>query len=452
MFLGVVALAATVFASRPTARAAGPIADVVAATPLAAQDPSVLRSRVVAIDFSTLPDTARRRPLARERAFPLDLFPDVSVLATFDHFDPNASGVTWVGHVDGIPMSTVTLVYGGGLLTGSVVLGTAHYQIRPFADPAASRSAGAALHVVSQVDQNALPREAPPIEVELSAAERAAADARPLVDAGDIVELMVVYTPTAMAHAGGAAAIANLINLGVSESNTSFATSGINHRLRLVHTELVNYTETSAFGQSLNDVRVGNGAFSGVAALREAHRADLVMLLIHPQSPDACGVAYLMTSLTTGFAPFGFSVVDTQCVSPTFAFAHEIGHNSGARHDWYVDSGVTPFSYAHGYANPALGQRWRTIMAYNDLCSDQGFNCTRLLSWANPDNRLNPFCSGRGFTCAPQFWYFPGTPMGVAGGTRSNCRFNNVESVECDADDRRALNNTALTVANFRQR
>ena len=42
--------------------------------------------------------------------------------------------------------------------------------------------------------------------------------------------------------------------------------------------------------------------------------------------------------------------------------------------------------------------------------------------------------------------------MGVPGGTSTSCPAGNTDSFTCDADDRRALNNTALTVANFRQR
>jgi len=41
------------------------------------------------------------------------------VEAVFDRFDPNDTGVTWVGHVENTPLSTVTLVMGGGLIAVS---------------------------------------------------------------------------------------------------------------------------------------------------------------------------------------------------------------------------------------------------------------------------------------------------------------------------------------------
>jgi hypothetical protein len=40
--------------------------------------------------------------------------------------------------------------------------------------------------------------------------------------------------------------------------------------------------------------------------------------------------------------------------------------------------------------------------------------------------------------------------MGIAGGTNSSCPSGDVSNASCDADNHRALNNTALTVANFR--
>ena len=416
-------------------------------------EPGVLRSRRVSIDFSRLPDPQRRRTLALDRTVHLDLFPDVGVTAHFERFDDNPDGVTWVGRVEGAMSSTLTLVYGGGLLAASVVLPEGAFQIRPAATASqGARAFGPSIHVVSQIDQASLPREAPPIEVTSDNPAIADAPARPLADSADFIDLMVVYTPAAAAHAGGAAGIVNLINLGVSETNTSYANSGVEQRLRLVHVTAVDHTESSSFGASLTALRTGSGAFAGIPALRDEHRADLVTLLIHPTGPDACGVAFLLTSLTTTFEPFAYSVTDTSCVSPNYTFAHELGHNMGARHDWFIDSGVTPFSYAHGYVNPTAGQRWRTIMAYVDLCSELGVNCPRVLFWANPDNRFSPFCTGRGFNCSSPYWFLPGAAMGVPEGTSTSCRAGNVTSFTCDADDRRTLNNTALTVANFRQR
>jgi hypothetical protein len=417
------------------------------------QEAMVARRRYTTIDFDALPNPQSRGLFSRQpRTVPLQLFPNVSINAVFERFDPNADGVTWVGHVDGVPFSTVTLVYGRGLLAGSVALPDATFAIRPA--PAELRRAGGLfgreLHVVMEIRQDGFPREADPIEVELPAADLAAAADTVMADTADVIDVMVVYTPLAQARAGGEAGIANLVNLGVAETNTSYASSGVHQRLRLVHHALVDYSEPSSFNTALTELRGGIGTLNGVPALRNAVGADLVMMLVHPQSPSACGIAFLMTTVSTAFAPNGYSVTDTDCVAG-FTFAHELGHNMGARHDWYVDNGTTPFTYAHGYVNPALGQRWRTIMAYPDHCGAMGFSCTRLLRWANALQTRTPNC-GPGFNCALlHYWRFPGPSMGVPGGTNTSCAESSVTANLCDADDSRALNNTALSVANFRQ-
>ena len=90
---------------------AGPLGAPEAQT---ADDPTVLRSRYAAIDFDVLPGQADRRML-REPAVSLQLFPDVTIFGVFDRYDPNPDGVTWVGHVDGVAASFITLVYSGGI-------------------------------------------------------------------------------------------------------------------------------------------------------------------------------------------------------------------------------------------------------------------------------------------------------------------------------------------------
>lgn len=437
--------------------AAGPLSDAPAdlvAPDAADQDgPAIIRSRYTTINFDVLPEPRPRGFLNQPpRTLPLQLFPNLSITAVFERFDPNRDGVTWVGHVDGVPFSTVTLAYGRRLLTGSVVMPTGSYTIRPAPaelrrlNPLGSRE----VHVVTQIRQEGFAPEAPPIEVELPAATMDAAAATPMNDTGDIVDVMVVYTALAQARAGGATGIANLVNLAVSETNTSYLASSVNVRLRLVHHQLVDYQEPSDFGVALSQLRGGVGALSEIAATRNAVGADLVAMLIHPTSPSACGIAFLMTTVSPAFSQNGFSVTDTDCI-PNYTFAHELGHNMGARHDWFVDTGVTPFSYAHGYVNPAVGQRWRTIMAYPDHCQSMGFNCNRLLRWANATQRLTPEC-GPGVNCGLlQYWVFAGAAMGVPGGTSTSCPLNSVTAHTCDADDSRALNATAFSVANFRQ-
>ncbi|HUR22176.1 MAG TPA: M12 family metallo-peptidase [Vicinamibacterales bacterium] len=421
----------------------------------ASLDRSVMRSRLVSLDVAALPNPRVRPLMAREPSLSLELFPDVFIVAVFDRFDPNTSGVTWVGHVENVAGSSVTLSYSNRLMTGSIVMPGGAFHIRPAAEDvrAANRQATGEVHVIAQVDQAALPREAEPIVPTFSPEVIAAAATRDtaMADSASFIDVLVVYTAVAQAAQGGATGMTNLINLGVSETNTTYANSGVTQRVRLVGTSLVPYVETGAFSTNLNNLRFGLSGLNGVLALRDQLKADLVMMLVHPVGADACGIGFIMQTVNTSFESAGYSVTDTICVSPGLTMPHEWGHNMGANHDWFVSSSTLPYSYAHGYNNTKPGQRWRTVMSYNDACAVQGFNCTRLLAWANPDYRLNPLCTGGSFVCAANLWYLPGEPMGIPGGTKTTCTTGSLTNNDCDADDHRTLNNTALTVANLRQ-
>lgn len=395
-------------------------------------DPTVLRSRYAVINFDALPARRAETAPAIGLRFPVELFGGESITAVFDHFDPNATGVTWVGTVEGIPLSNVTLVYGAGTMAGNINLPDRVFSIRPARTAAGLLRSGdgAIVHVVAEINQTAFPPEAPPIPVELSAADITRAADTPMGDTADFVDVLVVYTASAAASAGGTG-IGNLINLAVSDTNTSYANSGVAQRIRLVGTQQVPYAEVGTFSTNLNNLRNGLQGLQDVAGVRDALGADLVAMLVRPStSPDACGMAFVMTLVSTAFAPSGYSVTDTNCIS-NLTFPHELGHNMGLRHDWYVDNGVTPFVYGHGHVDTTA--RFRTIMSYPDLCASLGITCTRLLAFSNPSLTFN------------------GAPTGVPAGTRSNCALGVFTTPPCDSDERQALNTTAVTVANFRQ-
>jgi hypothetical protein len=74
----------------------------------------------------------------------------------------------------------------------------------------------------------------------------------------------------------------------------------------------------------------------------------------------------------------------------------------GLRHDYYVDGSTSPCSHHHGYVNQTVipsgtpsAARWRTIMAYNNHCSDNGFNCSRIARWSNPTLNISGDATGR---------------------------------------------------------
>jgi hypothetical protein len=103
------------------------------------------------------------------------------------------------------------------------------YQIRP---------KGNGVHAIYEINQSAFPEETPPIPVDTP---EDLAPPIPKPDDGSIIDVMVVYTDDV---ADASANISAEIQLAIDETNTSYSNSGINQRLRLVHTTEMNYTET----------------------------------------------------------------------------------------------------------------------------------------------------------------------------------------------------------------
>jgi hypothetical protein len=387
-------------------------------------DLTVLRSRYVKVRFDLLVGRDGS-PVGQEAGstLTLNLFEDVVLTGVLERVEFNQSGgFTWFGHVEGVALSQVTLVVKDGLLVGNVVMPAVFYQVR---------LAGGGVHAVHEIDLAAFPPDMEPIAVNLSEQAQALASREAMADDGSVIDVLVVYTSAARVAEGGTQGMNALIDLAVAETNTSYAKSLINQRLNLVHTAEVSYAEFDIVDALYAVTRPDDRLMDNVHTLRDNYAADEVVLIVHISSSPYCGVAWLMSSVSTAFESNAFAVVDRACATGYYSFGHELGHNMGARHDWYVDNGVTPYSHSHGFVNAT--DQWRTIMAYNSECSDRGFYCTRLQYWSNPDVTQG------------------GDPMGVPAGSAANCS-EGVPNPHCDADNRRTLNQTAYTVANFRVR
>lgn len=355
----------------------------------------------------------------------LNLFPDVELPVTFTAQEGNISGSrTWTGKVDGEDKSLVILIVRNGIMTGNISVGNAQYQVR---------HVGNGVHVVHEINQAGYPSERDPDKVIYPPAGPSSDTSAPILDATAtkdstvydgretqrVIDVMVVYTPAARIAEGGTTAMENLIDLAVAETNTGYNNSGINQMLNLVHTEEVSYTESGDI--QLDRDRLKNpsdGYMDNVHTLRNTYSADVVPLIVD-NGGGYCGIAYIMDPVSTQFQDSAFCVVANECATGYYSFGHEIGHLMAARHDWYVDpTDNSPYTYNHGLTNPASG--WRTVMAYNNACTDVGKDCTRQLYWSNPDQTFNT------------------DPLGVREG-----------SIQ-PADNRKTLANTGFVVANFR--
>lgn len=365
--------------------------------------PEVSRTRYVTVDHEAL-ESARLRGA---EGLVLDLFPDTVLHVTYTR-DETAlyADYVWMGEVVGDPGSSVALSVSRGMTVGEInspqhglflvtYAGEGVHSILEFnpdvLDPCAMDQEAHAVHAPTMRDD------------EITELARSSDD-------GSLIDVLVLYTPSARNTAGGENAIRNAIDSFIAQTNNSYNNSAITPRVRLVHAALTNYTESpNGMGTDLSNLRsTTNGIMPEAHTLRNQYGADLVALI--SMSTGACGIAYLMTNPSVGFQSNAFSVTRYTCGGLTFA--HELGHNQGSNHD-HQNASNGAYCYSFGYRTP--NSQWRTVMAYAPG--------TRISYFSNPDITFNGF------------------PMGISGnGCPSNA-----------ADNARSIDNTAIFVANFRK-
>lgn len=223
-----------------------------------------------------------------------------------------------------------------------------------------------------------------------------------VVDSGDRIDVLVVYTTATKNVLGGDAQAQTLAQQAIDSSNTAYLNSRIRQRLRLVNSQEIVYTESGNASTDLSNLR-NNATIQG---LRNTYSADLVAQIEEVSS--VCGIGYLMGG-SGGNQNNGFTVTARSCAVGNLSFAHELGHNMGSQHNPENGSGAT---FAYGYGHYVNGS-FRTVMSYVDPCPN---GCTRRPYFSNP--RVT----------------FMGFPTGI----------------DDARDNARSINNTADVIANYR--
>lgn len=338
----------------------------------------------------------------------LNLFDDVQLRARRNQLEATSSGGwVWKGRLLDVE-GQATFAIQDGIISGTVFAGDKVFEVL---------YAGGDEHEVREIEPSAFPTDDPQADLAQVDADPqaeamdAAVAAEMAGDAASQVDVMVIWTPAARTAAGGVSAIQSLVNLAVANTNTGYANSAATQRLRLVYAGELSHTESSPTTDLSRLAMTTDGYLDSVHTLRNTYGADVVTLLGEGYvNAGACGVGYLMTYVSTGFASSAFNVVDRTCAAGNLSYAHELGHNMGLQHDPNNANSSGAYSYAYGYQQPAGA--FRTVMAYG--CPTG--SCPRLMYFSNPSVSYN----------------------GMATGTASQ---NNAL----------ALNNTAPSVANFRQ-
>lgn len=377
-------------------------------------DRQMVRRRLTQVDLAAV--GGRHGALTVAPRLTLNLFPNVEMAATLTRVERTPRSQTWVGTVDGQPLSGVFLTVVNGTLTGTVAMPGAHYIIESDGDAA----------LVAEIDDTRswggddVVRTGPGID----AISRPNALVVPPDDPGTI-DVLVVYTEAARRDRGLNRVLA-LIDQAVAYSNESLRNGGLSARVRVPCLMEVAYEETK---DSLVDVQrlatPGDGYLDEVLNARSACGADVSALFVLSLNRESCGRAYMSTQ-TFGLGTASVTSLDCS----VSVFAHELGHNLGANHDWYASPEPGWTNASHGHVDSGAG--WFTVMAYSDRCFDEDRACARIPFYSSPSQT------------------YRGASLGVAAGTNVNCRARVLGSKGCDADNVTTLATVIPRVANLR--
>lgn len=206
------------------------------------------------------------------------------------------------------------------------------------------------------------------------------------------IDVMIVYTPSARdwANANGGG-INNVVAQAVAKGQLVMANSQTIMTVTLVHSALINYTESGSSGIDLENFTFNNGTMDEVHAWRNTYGADLNALFTFVE--DTGGLGWLLNN-RYGADAYGFSITRVQQAGWTYTTIHEMGHNMGAHHhkEQLVQPGPTNWTN-WPQNNWSAGWRWTgtnngkfcSVMTYESgSYFPDGISHTRVPYFSNP--------------------------------------------------------------------
>lgn len=306
----------------------------------------------------------------------------------------NGNRVYITGEVDGEPFSQFVLVQEGDIIDrGEIRL---HNEVIFLTTTGTSASSITMQMIV--VDPSKVPQEGNPVipalpDIPPPPPPPPDEDGNEDTPTIHVVRLMVVYTEAAKNQLefffNGTRTIEQVIDDTVFVSNFAFVLHG-ELELDLVHVQQVNYKETGNIEVDLERLAcpcdhhlkgIGDNHLNEVFEPWKNFEADIVSLWVNYVLQP--GMANIMETVSSDFAPQAVSVVDWAAAISNHSFVHEIGHNFGARHHWDHDNtNMSPYAFNHGGWNEPAQKV--TIMTYPSVCP-AGVICDRVAVWSNPD-------------------------------------------------------------------
>ncbi len=347
---------------------------------------SATRQRNVRLNLSLMQnDSVNAGPVSQ---FSFQLFPDVTVTGSIQDIEMASAGGFIVDlNVDQDPNGHIYLSVVDQAMTATFRFNDRLFQVH---------HVGAGEHTISEVNELKMQTCGTPHP------QAGMTVNRPVIDgpAGEILDMLVVYTDNARVSNGGTSGIVSLINLAMFETNRSYAKSDITMRVNLVHTAEVNFSETGSMQTWVNQLRsTTDGVIDQVHQMRDDYGADAVSMIV--DTGGYCGIAYWVMTTTTNAASKAFNVTKDTCATGNYSFGHELGHCLGAQHDPANTSGSALYPYCYGYRTTS--GTYRSVMAYAPG--------TRIDIWSNPAKK------------APN-----GEVMGVANAQDNHRVLNNVDT------------------------
>lgn len=378
---------------------------------VASQNPNegATRTRTTVADIVQLEAARARVVEAGEATVLMNLFDDVELEAVFTRSTPTATGFALSGRLTAHGANAITLVVNQHVLAGTVLTPRVSYRIGGTAQRTFIREmeSGIRCHLQSAPMHGSTRPIEQPIVASLHDEES---------DDEAVIDLLVVYPSAARRLEGGHLAMRALIDHDVAATNDSYRVSGANQRIELVAAVEVDYRPPGTFAALAELENVTGSLRETVDELVANYQADIFFLHM---GPGNAGAAYGFNDPTPeeiARRPFA--------VGYSGAFAHEIGHIMGLKHEWAHQPSNKPFPYSHGYVFPDPSDPQKslcTIMAAFGPC---------LPRFSNPEQK------------------YPdenGVPLGVPGEEPST-------GVEGPADAVRHLNELRHDIAAIRPR